>query len=227
MNKNLTISLSILAILAVVITLGVFAYSGSDGEEASGPRPSAPEAPPTASAELLVRDDSRYLDRVEDAQVTVVEFLDFECEACYAQFPVMERIREDYEGRIDVVIRYFPLPGHANSRPAAAAVEAAAQQDALDEMYVRMFETQPEWGESRESQAELFIGFAEGLGLDVDEFTEVMESPETEARVQADFDDGVELGVQGTPTIFVDGVRTSSMPSYEELSSRIDAGLGE
>ncbi len=90
-----------------------------------------------------------------------------------------------------------------------------------------MFETQPEWGESRESQAELFIGFAEDLGLDVDEFTEVMESPETEARVQADFDDGVELGVQGTPTIFVDGVRTSSMPSYEELSSRIDAGLGE
>ncbi|MCK9871360.1 DsbA family protein [Nocardiopsis dassonvillei] len=230
MNKNLTISLSILAVLVIVLTAAAYMSSGPSSDPApngTSPRPGAPDAPATASAELLVREDSRYLDQVEDAQVTVVEFLDFECEACGAQFPVMERIREDYDGRIDFVIRYFPLPGHGNSRPAAAAVEAAAQQGALEEMYARMFETQAEWGESSESQVEVFIGFAEDLGLDMEEFTTTMASEETAERVQADFDDGVAVGVQGTPTIFVNGVQAPSMPSYEVLSSLIDAELAE
>ncbi|WP_150254907.1 DsbA family protein [Nocardiopsis deserti] len=228
MNKNLTISLSILAVLTIVLTFAACTSFGSSSDpgadEASGPRP---DSPPTASAELLVREDSRYLDDVEDAQVTVVEFLDFECEACRAQFPVMEQVREDYEGRIDFVVRYFPLPGHANSRPAASAVEAAAQQGALEEMYVRMYETQAEWGESREDRSGVFVGFAEDLGLDMDEFTAAMESDEVAARIQADFDDGVALGVQGTPTIFVNGVQTPSMPSYETLAALIDAELAE
>lgn len=230
MNKNLSISLSILAALVAVITIAAFMSSGSstpDPDSASGQRTDGPDSAPTASPELLVREDSRYLDKVDGAPVTVVEFLDFECEACGAQFPVMEQIREDYDGQINFVIRYFPLPGHANSGPASAAVEAAAQQGALNAMYVRMFETQIEWGESQESQVDVFAGFAEELELDMDEFTATMESDETADRVQADFDDGVELGVQGTPTIFVNGVETSSMPSYEELSTMIDAELTE
>lgn len=59
---------------------------------------------------------------------------------------------------------------------------------------------------------DVFTEFAEELELDIGEFTSTMESEETADRVQADFDDGVELGVQGTPTIFVNGIQTSSMP---------------
>ncbi|MBR8740125.1 thioredoxin domain-containing protein [Nocardiopsis sp. MG754419] len=231
MNKNLTISLSLLAAVALVITLAAFLATGNDStpgtENAAGPRAVAPDEMPTVDPELLVREDSRHLDEVDGARVTVVEFLDFECEACYAQYPVMERVRQEYDGRIDFVIRYFPLPGHANAVPAAAAVEAAAQQGELEQMYARMFATQPEWGESQESQVAVFEGFARDLGLDMDEFTETMNSPETAERVQADFDDGVEAGVQGTPTIYVNGARTSSMPTFEELSSMIDVELAE
>lgn len=230
MSKNLIITLCLLVVAALGI--GLLVYLDRDDEAATargdaGPTApgSSPEDQPTAPADVLVRDDSRYLDRVEDAQVTVVEFLDFECEACRAQYPAMEQVREDYEGRINVVIRYFPLPGHLNSGPSAAAVEAAAQQDALDEMYQRMFETQGEWGESREDQSEVFVGFAEDLGLDMDEFVETMESDETEARVQADFDDGLLLGVQGTPTIFVNGRLAPSMPTPEVLSAMVDSEL--
>lgn len=230
MSKNLIITLSLLVVAALGI--GLLVYLDRNDEAASAqdsPRPVAPgaspEEQPTAPADVLVRENSRYLDQVDDARVTVVEFLDFECEACRAHFPVMEQIREDYDGRINTVIRYFPLPGHLNSVPSASAVEAAARQDALDEMYQLMFETQGGWGESQEDQSEVFVGFAEDLGLDVDEFVETMEAAETQERVQADFDDGLTLGVQGTPTIYVNGLLAPSMPSHEVLSAMIDSEL--
>ena len=230
MSKNLIITLALLLVAALGIGLLVYLDRNEEISVAEGSaRPTAPDSSPedqpTAPAEVLVRENSRYLDQVEDAQVTVVEFLDFECEACRAQFPVMEQIREDYDGRINVVVRYFPLPGHHNSGPSAAAVEAAAQQDALDEMYQRMFETQGEWGESQEDQSEVFVGFAKDLGLDVGEFVETMESSETQERVQADFDDGLALGVQGTPTIYVNGRLAPSMPTHQVLSAMIDSEL--
>ncbi|SHI56014.1 Thioredoxin [Nocardiopsis flavescens] len=233
MNQNLAFTLVLLAVLGLLVGSLVYMSNRPPDAQGAGPAsaspsgPGAPEASATADPALLVREDSRHLDDVEDAPVTVVEFLDFECEACRAQFPVIERVRQEYDGRIDVVVRYFPLPGHANSRPAAAAVEAAARQGALEEMYARMYETQAEWGESTEDRSAVFAGFARELGLDMDEFTADVESEEVAARVQADFDDGVALGVQGTPTIFVNGVRTPSMPSYGVLTEMIDAELAE
>ncbi|GAA3763129.1 protein-disulfide isomerase [Spinactinospora alkalitolerans] len=225
MTRNLAITLVLL--IGAVVSLGIFAYSVDRGAAAPEGASNA-AAPPSAPApeELLVRESSHYLSRAENSEVTVVEFLDFECEACRAQFPVMEKLRADYEGRINFVIRYFPLPGHTNSETAATAVEAAAEQGALEEMYVKMYETQAEWGESQESKAEVFVGFAEELGLDIERFRATMEDPATLERVRADFDDGVELGIQGTPTIFVNGRQTESMPSYEALSSMIDTELG-
>ncbi|RCV49029.1 DsbA family protein [Marinitenerispora sediminis] len=226
MTRNLAITLVL--IIGSVVALGLFAYSVDRAPAPPGGTDAAGSPSPTvAPEELLIREDSHYLSRAEDSDVTVVEFLDFECEACRAQFPVMERIREEYDGRINFVIRYFPLPGHTNSEPAAAAVEAAAEQDALEEMYMRMYETQAEWGESREPQADVFVGFAEDLGLDVERFTATMEDPATLERVRADFEDGVELGVQGTPTIYVNGRQTESMPSYRVLTDMIDRELGE
>ncbi|MGW8437888.1 DsbA family protein [Nocardiopsis sp. NPDC055879] len=225
MTRNLAITLVLLT--GAVLSLGIFAYSANRGPAApEGASNAAAPSPALAPEDLLVRENSHYLSRAENSEVTVVEFLDFECEACRAQFPVMEKLRADYEGRINLVIRYFPLPGHTNSEAAATAVEAAAEQGALEEMYVRMYETQPEWGESQESKAEVFVGFAEELGLEVDEFTATMEAPATLERVRDDFADGVQLGVQGTPTIFVNGRQTASMANYETLSSMIDMELG-
>jgi len=233
MTRNLAITLVLL--LGAAVSLGIFAYSStgntptpqSDANAAPSPGPdTASSSPPgPAPEDLLVRDNSHYLSRAENAEVTVVEFLDFECEACRAQFPVMEKLRTEYEGRIDFVIRYFPMPGHTNSETAATAVEAAAQQGALEEMYVKMYETQAEWGESQESKSKVFVGFADDLGLDVAEFRADMADPATLERVRADFADGVQLGIRGTPTIFVNGRQTQPMPSYEALSSMIDREL--
>ncbi|HMX71365.1 MAG TPA: thioredoxin domain-containing protein, partial [Solirubrobacterales bacterium] len=132
-----------------------------------------------------------------------------------------------YDGRINLAIRYFPLGGHQNGMNAALAVEAASKQGALEDMYIKMYETQAEWGESPNSKADLFAEYAQELGLDMDQFEADVKDPETRKRVEKDQADGVGLGVQGTPTIYLNGEELPTMPSYEDLKQRIDALLAE
>lgn len=193
-------------------------------------RPSAPEARPHAEAsspaapELVVREDSHRLSEAPAGSPVLVEFLDLECEACRAAYPLVEKLRKDYQGRVEFVIRYFPIDSHANAMNAAVAVEAAARQGKLEEMYSRMYETQAEWGEQESSQAPLFRSFAEDLGLDLSRFDSDVSSADVKARVEKDRQDGLALGVQGTPTFFLDGQMIQ--PNSEEgLRQLLDAAI--
>lgn len=103
------------------------------------------------------------------------------------------------------MLRYFPLSGHFNAERAARAVEAAAQQGQLEAMYHKMYETQPEWGEQRTPADDVFRGFATELGLDMTAFDAAYDDPATLQRIRLDLDDGEALGVQGTPTFFING----------------------
>lgn len=214
MTQNAKISFAIVFLFVLGALTFVITRDGGETTEAS--------ADPKT-----VRADSHMLSTAEDDKVNLVEFLDFECEACKAQFPIMEQIREEYAGRINFVVRYFPLPGHGNADNAARAVEAAAQQDAFEEMYMKMYETQEQWGESQDSKEELFVEFAEELGLDKARFVADVNDPKTAERIAKDQQDGVGLGVQGTPTIFLNDEQLPSMPPYELLKERIDALLQE
>ena len=151
------------------------------------------EAPADAGPAQVVRENSHRLNDVPDAKVTFVEFLDFECEGCRAAYPVVEQLRGEYGDRVEFVLRYFPLSGHFNAERAARAVEAAAQQGQLEAMYHKMYVTQP------------FRGFATELGLDMTAFDAAYDDPATLQRIRLDLDDGEALGVQGTPTFFING----------------------
>ena len=196
----------IVAVIALVVAAGllitIVVYNGTRPGQ-SQPLTADPSIAPGA-AEVL-RDDTRYLDEVGDDAVTVVEFLDFECESCAAMYPFVEQVREKYAGQINVAVRYFPIPSHRNSENAAVAVEAAAEQGQLEAMYARMYETQTQWGEKQESEAALFRSFAEELRLDMAAFDEAVADPATLERVVSDRAEGTALGVTGTPTFFVDG----------------------
>lgn len=172
-------------------------------------------------APVLVRWDSHRLTPAPDAvggtptgfgastaaaqTVQLVEFVDFECSRCRGAHPFVEQLRRDYAGQVDFVVRYFPLPGHVSSTHAAIAVEAAAQQGAFEEMADVLWDTHGHWGGSREPQSDLFRAFAADLGLDLAAYDAAVADPATEARVRKDFEDGVALGVAGTPTYFLDG----------------------
>ena len=213
MSKNLKISLGLmlLALIAVV----AIANLGGDGDSTAAPVPSS-------EAERLVRPDSQRLSTANDGKVTFVEFLDFECEACGAAYPAIEQLREDYDGRVTFVVRNFPL--HKNSEAAARAAEAAAAQGKFEAMYDILFQTQPQWGEKNSSQEAVFFGYAEQMGLDMTQFRAVYDDPATIDKVRRDKADGLELGVQGTPTFFLNGDKVE-VSSFAELVAKIDAAL--
>ncbi|MEU4808100.1 thioredoxin domain-containing protein [Nocardia fluminea] len=156
--------------------------------------------------------------------MTLVEFLDFECEACRAMFPAMEQLRADFGDRVSFVVRYFPIPSHFNSGRAARAAEAAAGQGRFEQMYQRLFETQAEWGEKRVAQDTVFRGLAAEIGLDMVAFDTAYNDPATAARVRSDFDEGLALGVEGTPSFFVNGKKIS-VGGSRDLAAALDAAL--
>lgn len=211
-SGNTKLTLGVLALAAVILGSALFFARGS-GPEAAG-------------AAEVVRADSHRLSTAADGKVTLVEFLDFECEACGAAFPGVEKLRAEYDGRITYVVRYFPIESHANAMNAAKAVQAAANQGKFEQMYVKMYETQTQWGEQQDSKAALFEGFAQQLGLDLTRFKADVAAPETAQRVERDQRDGMALGVQGTPTFFLNGEKFDGQPTYEGLKAAVDAALG-
>lgn len=123
-----------------------------------GSAPTAVETTSDAQDSLLVREDSRVVgEPARSGDVTLVEFLDFECEACGSVYPAVEQLRAEYDGRVTFVARYFPLPGHVNAEPAARAVESAARQGEFEAMYQMMYETQTEWGESQDPKDDVWL----------------------------------------------------------------------
>lgn len=227
-----------IALFALFLVLLATAACGDDGAGAptdSGEAPAAAAsavrsddegstntAEATAESERLVREDSPVLGPA-DAPVTIVEFLDPECEYCRAAFPVVKTLLDEYPEEIRLVVRYLPL--HGNSLLAVQATEAAGEQGKYAEMQELLFERQPEWGEKDESQEELFVEYARELGLDIDRFTAAMENPNYREKAERDQADGAALGVRGTPTFFVDG-KWISEPSYKALKAAIDEALG-
>jgi protein-disulfide isomerase len=190
-----------LPILVIAVALVVLYNSGQPADTASTS---------SVSETQLIRSDSPIFGS-PDAPVTIVEFLDPECESCRAAFPFVKQLLEEYDQRVRLVVRYFPL--HNNSVLAASATEAAGAQGMYWEMQELLFTRQPEWGEQRTPQTELFIGYAAELGLNVEQFTADLQNPDYQAKVERDQADGEALGVTGTPTFFINGRRV------EELSA--------
>jgi protein-disulfide isomerase len=215
MTRNAKLTLIIVSVLVlgglVAIVLG--SSSSEESQSASG----------EGGAEV-VREDTHVLSEAPEGQPTVVEFLDFECEGCGALYPIMEELRSEYAGKVTFAIRYFPNEGHFNAMNSALAVEAAARQGKLEEMYEKMFETQAEWGEAQESKAVVFEGFAEELGLDMAQYRRDVEDPKAAARIERDRDEGLALGVEGTPSLFLDG-EPLTPESHEQLKAELDAAL--
>jgi protein-disulfide isomerase len=200
-----------LPVFVIIFVLGVLYNSSRQGDTNIG----------TVGNEQLIRSDSPTLGPV-DAPVTLVEFLDPECESCRAAFPFVKQLLEEYDQRVRLVVRYFPL--HNNSVLAAAATEAAGEQGMYWEMQELLFTRQPEWGEKQTPQTELFIQYATELGLNVDQFTADLQNPEHLTKIDRDQADGRELGVTGTPSFFVNGRRVEDL-SAASIIAMIDEEL--
>ncbi|TDW24476.1 DsbA family protein [Kribbella kalugense] len=222
MTKNLKLSL-----LAVLIFLGVFGAMVAINATTAGRDATDTAATTSVSASTstpVTRANSHRLSTAADGKVTFVEFLDFECEACRAAFPVIEQLRKEYAGRVTFVVRYFPIQSHFNAERAARAVEAASKQGGFEAMYQKMYATQEDWGEGKTPADDTFRGFARELGLDLAAYDKAYVDPATLQRVDEDVADGTALGVEGTPTFFLNGQKLTP-ESADDLRKALDDAL--
>ena len=153
-----------------------------------------------------------------NAVVTIVEFTDFQCPGCARQHPVLERIVSEFGDRVRLVVRDFPLSQHAEAYKAAEAAEAAREQGKYWEYAAVLFRNQSALGVDKLRQ------YATDLGLDRAKFDAALDSGKLAEKVQRDLMDGRKLGVNGTPSIFINGKRVSDN-TYDSLKSAVETAL--
>lgn len=177
--------------------------------------------PAISANDLLIVRNIDHKKGAENATMTLIEYLDFECEACGAYYPLVKHLGAEFKDDLQIVTRYFPVPGHKNAMPAALAVEAASRQGRFWEMHDLLFEKQKEWGERKAADPKIFIEYARELGLDMEAFQRDVVSDDVRLRVEMDRNDGMNLGVESTPTFFLNGEQMPNPRSSEEFHALI------
>ena len=149
------------------------------------------------------------------AVATLVEFSDFECPACGAAYPVLQTLLEQSGSDLRIVYRHFPLPQHRNAKKAAIAAQAAAGQDAFWEYHDLLFQNQ------QALDSESLVSYAKQLGLNVEQFEKDITSDKFKNEVEEDMKAGTKLGVNSTPTFFLNG-RRLEIQQFEDLYSEVN-----
>jgi protein-disulfide isomerase len=152
--------------------------------------------------EVFVRNHSpRYGN--ENAKVYLTEFLDPECESCRAFYPKVKNLLKEFEGKVQLIIRYAPL--HHNSTIAINAIEAARLQGKYWEALALLFEHQPSWGGHHNPNPDHIFTLLPQLGLDMKKLRSDMNTPRIDKIIKQDREDMSTLGVRKTPSFFVNG----------------------
>jgi protein-disulfide isomerase len=152
--------------------------------------------------EEMVRPDSHFAGP-ENAPLTIVEFLDPECEACKAFYPTLKKFLKENEKNTRLVVRYMAF--HTSSAMAIAALESAGIQGKYWEYLDVLFNSAEEWGHKEKPDSSYFEKYALSLGLELSKFKQDMTDPRWTTLIQRDMKDGQVLGVRGTPTVYFNG----------------------
>jgi len=161
-----------------------------------------------------------------EAPVTIIEYSDFECPACQMYYYVLERLVGSSTVPVRLVYRHFPLLQHKNAIPASLASEAAARQGKFWEMYRLIFENASDWVELGDATS-IFQGYARDIGLDLAIYEKDLTDPALLARVKRDLNEGTAIGINATPTFFLNGKVIANPTSYDEFQTIIQAAASD
>lgn len=226
--KRLAPFLIILAVLGVAVGAGVyFKNRATQPAPPSSPTPAAGSVPQSSSPQPVVANEPGAMPPhalgPENAPVTLEEFGDFQCPPCGLLHPELKKIEKAYGPRVRIIFREFPLvPTHPHALNAARAAEAAGLQGRFWEMHGMIFDNQRTWHSAFDARP-IFEEYAKTIGLNIDRYRRDLTSPTVEQRIFLDGKRAHELGVKGTPTLFLNGreVPFDSLPA-ERLGPLID-----
>jgi len=155
------------------------------------------------------------------AKVTLVEFADYECPHCKRLQPVLRQILDEFHNDVKVYFKHYPLPQHTNARLAAEAAVAAQQQQKFWQFQDMLWDKQDELGPAEIEK------IAKESGLDVTKFRQDLDSQAVKAHVQKDRSDGQALGLQATPTIYINGREYTDPKDTDSLREWIKEELAK
>jgi protein-disulfide isomerase len=176
------------------------------------------KAPPVFRADISVAGEP--FKGAEKAPLTVVKFEDFQCPFCKQVQPTFNELLSRYNGKVRLVHKDLPLESiHPQARQAAEAARCAYEQGKFWEYHDKLYATSPK------ASGDDLKSYAKEVGLNVDSFDRCFTSGKYKAVVQQDLNEGVQLGLTGTPTIFINGREISGNQSLEAFEAIIDEEL--
>jgi len=152
------------------------------------------------------------------AQVTLLEYADYECPYCQQIQPAVNKLEQTFKGTVAFAYRDYPLPMHANAEKAAEASQCARRQGKYWEYHDQLTST-------KQLDPAALKAHARTLNLDTAAFDKCLDTGETADVVKASADEAVKLGLQGTPSFFVNGRAINGNVSYEKLRAVIEEEL--
>ena len=219
-------------IIAIVLGAGLLTARYLQRAASEPPQPpAAPSASPVSTAVNQGEPGAEPVHAIGDpkAPVTLEEFGDFECPPCGALHPILKALEAEYgPTRVRIIFREYPLvPNHAHALAAARAAEAAGLQGKFWEMHDMIYEHQKDWHEAFDVRP-IFEGYAKTIGLDVQQFARDNTSEIVERRIFLDGKRAHSLGVQATPTVFLNGKEVPFQSlAPDQLKVLIDAELAK
>jgi len=179
----------------------------------------------TTNTKMPAITSSDIQDGPTNAPLQLVEYADFQCPSCKLYYPVVKQLQQDFKGKLLFVYRYFPLSSiHTNAVNAADAADAANKQVKFWQMHDKLFDTQDSWAESQNART-TFVTYAQQLGLSVDQFKKDFDNPATEKAIKNSEQTALDLGLQGTPTFFLNGKELSLPNGYDAFKKLLQDQL--
>src|SRR5205809_5690999 len=178
----------------VIVIVVALATLGSGTILYRAKRPQLQNIPESQSV-LAKSDGSAHIRGNPDAPVTLEEFADFQCPPCGQFAGFVEELLKEYDSRLRIIFRNFPLAPHEHAREAALAAEAAGLQGHFWEMHDVLYREQTAWSKAPNAR-ELFESYAGTIGLNLDQFKKDMDGEKVKARVESDQALGDSLGIK-------------------------------
>lgn len=163
----------------------------------------------------------------QESRVIIVEFSDYQCPFCKKYFDEsFAKIRDTYvnSGKVLYAFRDYPLGSHPQALITAEAANCANEQGKFWEMHDMLFGRQEEWSYNEKAR-EVLIGFADGLKLDIDQFTKCLDSEKYLLKIREHIADGQKYKVTGTPTFFINNKKVLGAQKFETFAQIIESEL--
>ncbi|KKP59440.1 MAG: DSBA oxidoreductase [Candidatus Magasanikbacteria bacterium GW2011_GWC2_34_16] len=168
----------------------------------------------SADRVILERTDAPYLGNA-DAEVVIVEFVDFKCPNCLAEAPIIKNLVQKYGNKLKLIIRNFPVESlHPGATQLATIAECAYEEGLYWPTHDYLYNRQSELPATL-SDEEIKNVIAPALNLDAVRLKACLANRNTTVRVNRDYADGLQFGVRGTPTFFVNGEKIEGVIPLE------------